>query len=170
MPLFYCSHCGQRIDAEDSLAGESALCPTCGGGITVPLPRSASPARGAVLPDMPSFHGREQPPPVPPPPAGSSPTRSTPAVTPSPRRRVSSRQPDKASSLSPWVITTVIAAVCAASFVLVSPPTVLEEIGWRERTFLGSFAQALGFLAAAVIISLALASIVGGFAALFGVP
>ncbi len=36
MPKFYCSHCGQHIDAGDELAGTSAACPACGGKIIVP--------------------------------------------------------------------------------------------------------------------------------------
>ena len=36
MPTFHCIHCGQRIDAEDSLKGTEAECPTCGGAILVP--------------------------------------------------------------------------------------------------------------------------------------
>ena len=36
MPKFYCTHCGQHIDAPDELAGSHAACPTCGGEIDVP--------------------------------------------------------------------------------------------------------------------------------------
>lgn len=37
MPKFYCSHCGQHIDAPDELAGTNAICPSCEGRIEVPL-------------------------------------------------------------------------------------------------------------------------------------
>jgi DNA-directed RNA polymerase subunit RPC12/RpoP len=36
MPKFYCSNCGQRIDADESYAGMSANCPTCQAAVVVP--------------------------------------------------------------------------------------------------------------------------------------
>ncbi len=45
---FYCSHCGQNIDADDSFAGMQAECPSCGNGIQVP----AAPASPALPPPV----------------------------------------------------------------------------------------------------------------------
>ncbi len=45
---FYCSHCGQNIDADDSFAGMQAECPSCGNGIQVP----ATPASPAMPPPV----------------------------------------------------------------------------------------------------------------------
>jgi len=39
---FHCTHCGQRISAEDSTCGTTANCPTCGNIISIPLPPGAS--------------------------------------------------------------------------------------------------------------------------------
>jgi hypothetical protein len=36
MPKFYCSHCGQHIDADQSFSGTTVACPTCGGDTVVP--------------------------------------------------------------------------------------------------------------------------------------
>lgn len=36
MPNFNCNHCGQNIEADWSLSGTNANCPTCGGAIQVP--------------------------------------------------------------------------------------------------------------------------------------
>ena len=44
MPKFYCTNCGQHIDADDSLSGVTATCPTCQAQVTVP----GSPSSRAV--------------------------------------------------------------------------------------------------------------------------
>jgi uncharacterized membrane protein YhaH (DUF805 family) len=36
MPKFHCIHCGQRIDAPETMAGVQSACPTCNGAIQVP--------------------------------------------------------------------------------------------------------------------------------------
>jgi hypothetical protein len=36
MPLFYCIHCGQYIDADEEISGMEGNCPRCEGVITVP--------------------------------------------------------------------------------------------------------------------------------------
>jgi len=36
MPKFFCTHCGQSIDADDEFAGMTAHCPACSGSIVVP--------------------------------------------------------------------------------------------------------------------------------------
>ena len=43
MPKFYCTHCGQHIDAPDELAGSHLACPTCGGEIDVPALEELTP-------------------------------------------------------------------------------------------------------------------------------
>jgi len=51
MPKFYCSHCGQHIDADQSFAGSAVACPTCSGAIVVPgqpvaiYPQGSKPSR-----------------------------------------------------------------------------------------------------------------------------
>jgi len=57
MPKFYCIHCGQHIDAVDTLAGTTAVCPTCGGDIEVP--------KLIELSDMPRASGSQHPKPLP---------------------------------------------------------------------------------------------------------
>ena len=36
MPKFHCIHCGQHIDAPETMSGLSSQCPTCSGAIQVP--------------------------------------------------------------------------------------------------------------------------------------
>lgn len=56
---FDCPHCGQNIEAGDTLAGAAAECPTCGKGLVVPTARTVeiqqsnagqAPHRGEVSP------------------------------------------------------------------------------------------------------------------------
>lgn len=47
MPKFHCIHCGQRIDAPESMAGMKSACPSCNAEIQVPgspLPSSTATA------------------------------------------------------------------------------------------------------------------------------
>ncbi len=51
MPSFHCIHCGQRIEAPETMAGNAAACPTCGGEIQVPgasqpTPRGSKTTKG----------------------------------------------------------------------------------------------------------------------------
>lgn len=43
MPLFYCIHCGQYIEADDEISGMEGNCPRCEGLITVPGTRRQLP-------------------------------------------------------------------------------------------------------------------------------
>lgn len=39
MPEFYCMHCGQHINADESLAGSESNCPICKEAIVIPKPK-----------------------------------------------------------------------------------------------------------------------------------
>ena len=42
MPKFYCTHCGQHIDAPLELAGQSAGCPACSNQVIVPIAHASA--------------------------------------------------------------------------------------------------------------------------------
>ncbi|WP_395749479.1 hypothetical protein [Prosthecobacter sp.] len=67
MPVFYCQHCGQPIDADVSLAGMEVGCPGCRGVVQVPgaAPASApsqeyQPYQPPAIPQGQSFHQGQQ--------------------------------------------------------------------------------------------------------------
>src|SRR4051812_38797315 len=96
MPVFYCIHCGQYLDADDDSAGQEGECPACLGVITVPAPRTVMQERPAValepeppltLPPAPAPEPESEPEPAPerPPPPVPAPGRgSAPGPDPEP--------------------------------------------------------------------------------------
>ncbi|MEQ1748835.1 MAG: hypothetical protein ABL974_05400 [Prosthecobacter sp.] len=66
MPQFYCMHCGQHIDADNDLIGQSAECPTCRHIITIPSDRLQRTSRiqrissASPPPPPPPLHSRNQ--------------------------------------------------------------------------------------------------------------
>lgn len=58
MPKFYCVHCGQHIDAPDTMSGAHAKCPACGGEIDVPAKPKITTAKPEQLEDESQTHGR----------------------------------------------------------------------------------------------------------------
>jgi len=51
MPQFYCIHCGQRIEADNAVAGSAVSCPSCGGEISVPVLKSQA-GEAAITPEV----------------------------------------------------------------------------------------------------------------------
>lgn len=50
-----CSHCGQNLLVESALAGTNVNCPTCNGGITIPVSQSSPPTKNNGLQDPEEF-------------------------------------------------------------------------------------------------------------------
>ena len=62
MPKFHCIHCGQRIDAPESMAGMKSACPSCNAEIQVPGTPSHSSKAPATRPRSPEpYRSRNQP-------------------------------------------------------------------------------------------------------------
>jgi DNA-directed RNA polymerase subunit RPC12/RpoP len=62
---FSCPHCGQHIEADESMAGMAAACPTCSRQLVVPQPQPAIPPKIAQSPPAVPPVIVAQPPPVP---------------------------------------------------------------------------------------------------------
>jgi hypothetical protein len=58
MPKFYCVHCGQHIDAPDTMSGTQTTCPTCGGEIDVPTKPKITTAKPGQLEEEGQTHER----------------------------------------------------------------------------------------------------------------
>lgn len=140
MPLFYCSHCGQHIDADDSLAGASVACPSCSGTIIVPDGTAAVPAPTTSKNPADTTHSQK---------------------TESRLVSVLGSRPTKASG---------IAFLVGFADVLTRPKSPLEQLGIHHRGIVSSLAESLGFLIGASLIALVISLLIAGVMSAFKRP
>lgn len=130
MPFFYCSHCGQHIDADDSLAGASVACPSCSGAIKVPeVAEVVSAVVAPVIQAVPS-HSQKK---------GSR------------LWRVLESRPAKATGM---------AFLIGFGNVLMRPKSQLDGFGVDHRGILSSLAESVGFLIGASLMALIISSVI----------
>lgn len=145
MPVFHCAHCGQPIDADETLAGVNVGCPACLHVVQVPAP-------------APSQNYQPYQPPV----FVQPPNRRSPHAEPYSAEPYSA-EPDKWRIKAPALGTAAAFVLCLLK--KLSEPTSSLDVALGNTGFVSSFAGGIGYTLAAGIFALVIALVIAGIAA-----
>jgi len=139
MPIFHCAHCGQPIDADETLAGVEVGCPACFAVIQVPAPASEQNYQ-----------------PYQPPVFAQPPERSS-------SHAGHSSDPDKWRIRAPVFGTAAAFVLCLLK--KISEPATSLDVALGNAGFASTLAGAIGYALAAGIVALVVALVIAGIAA-----
>ena len=144
MPIFHCAHCGQPIDADETLAGVEVGCPACFAVIQVPAPASEQNYQ-----------------PYQPPVFAQPPERSS-------SHADHSSDPDKWRIRAPVYGTAAAFVLCLLK--KIREPATSLDVALGNAGFVSTIAGAIGYVLAAGIVALVVALVIAGIAAAFQKP
>ncbi len=141
MPIFYCTHCGQPIDADETLTGLEVGCPGCYAVIRVP----ASAPSPIYQPYQPPLFAQAL-------------------------ARSASHDGEDSSAPAEWRVSPVLGTMAAFLLCLLKkigePPTSLD-VALGNTGLVSIIAGAIGYALAAGIVAVVIALIIAGIAAAF---